>query len=122
MKHDNIQQKLRAYSSLAAAFMLTATTDVAAQCGNTTPGTPLDIDIDGDGITDVSLVQNTNTHYFHRDYYYVNSLAILRLNFNTGLFRYATVSNNSTVTMDAVNRVTPPFSFEYPNNLNSIIT
>jgi len=105
MKHKNIQQELRAYSGLAAAFMLTATTDVAAQCGSTTPGTPLDIDIDGDGITDVSLVQNSNFHYFHRDYYDVYNLQIFSVNFANGVLSFTTIKNNSTVSMDSVNGI-----------------
>ena len=105
MKAKNIQQKLRSYSSLAAAFMLTATTDATAQCGSTAPGAPLDIDIDGDGIADVSLVQNTTEHYFRREYYSVYSIRIRDNDFGTGFFDFASVRNNSTVSMDSVNGI-----------------
>lgn len=105
MRHKNIQQKLRSYSSLAAAFMLTVTADATAQCGTTTPGVPLDIDIDGDGITDVSLIQNTTEHYFRREYYDAYSLAIQNINFGNGFIDFITVKNSNIVSMDSLNGV-----------------
>lgn len=47
--------KLLSYSALAAGA-LACPTDMAAQCGTATVGAPLDVDFDGDGVADATLL------------------------------------------------------------------
>ena len=55
---SNLKSKLRSYGTMAAAFMVAG--GAYAQCGTADSANPvLDIDIDGDGTTDVTLNFNT---------------------------------------------------------------
>jgi len=51
---DSVKIKLASYSAVAACVLATGF-DVSAQCGTAAPGAPLPVDIDGDGVNDISI-------------------------------------------------------------------
>jgi len=60
----NYSKELLSYTALATAFLSTSSANVFSQCGNTLPGSPLEVDIDNDGVVDLTFIQNTTFLYF----------------------------------------------------------
>jgi len=59
-KGNGLVTKLASYGAMAAAFMATSP-EVVGQCA--APGAPLDIDIDGDGVTDITFTVSSGALY-----------------------------------------------------------
>jgi len=121
MKPVNLKKysnQLLNYTALATAFLSTSSFDVFSQCGNTIPGAPLEIDIDGDGVTDVTFVQNTTYQYNLEVYNRIVYGTISQPAFSTGLADVIFYYNYISRTIASMNGVNSVFN-SYPNNYNS---
>lgn len=123
----NYGNQLLSYSVLAAAFLTTSSANVFSQCGNTEPGTPLDIDIDGDGTVDVTFVQNTTFRVYSETENNGAFGTIMQYPFTTGyanIFNFSMSINLTFGSMNGVNTISNfyPYTFTsssvyaiYPN-------
>ncbi len=101
----NYSNKLLSYSALATAFLTTSSAEVFSQCGNTEPGSPLEIDIDGDGTVDVTFVQNTTFRLYSQTENSGGFGTIMQYPFTTGYASFFNFSMSISITIGSMNGV-----------------
>jgi len=102
--------QLLSYTALATAFLTTSSTDVFSQCGSTLPGTPLEIDIDGDGVTDLTFVQNTTYRYYVETENRAVNGTISQPAFSTGFADVFFFYNSFSLSIGSMNGVNSVFN------------
>lgn len=110
VKLKKYSNQLLSYTALATAFLTTSSFDALSQCGNTLPGIPLEIDIDGDGVTDLTFVQNTTYKYYLENEARFVFGTISQPAFNTGFADVAYYYDSFSLSVSSINGVNNVFN------------